>query len=249
MTQASSSQSGNVLFYVLIGIVMFALLAVVVKRSMHDSNQNMVSDEQMYMAASEMVDYAESIKTAVLRLIASGRCVDTQISFENDVYLQKGGDKLQPITTGPTATLKRCRIFDSAGGGLTPAFPAQEYFPYVTAVGATPRDGHPHLILAQLPQVGIWPDSPELVLKIPGVPTDLCRAINRKAGIEGAGGNFLPVDPDTGSVLFSGTYTLTGTNGILGNDDTTLVGKGNFCAKATAGSTQDAAYYHLILPR
>lgn len=250
-------QKGNILFWVLLGIVLFGGLSMVVKRAGESTDMMTADAEKMSIAAAEIIDYAEAVKTAALRMMASGRCTETQISFENDVYLNFDGTVAQPLGSHSTTT-DRCKIFNESGGKLEPLIPATMAYQTVTAADQTPetvlqmKAGHPVLAKLQIINVGRNGDIPELVLKIMYLPDELCRAINRIQKVPGSSNDYLPINNDWGARKFAGDYSVPfATAGMIGNVDATLMGQTSFCARysATSSGKRDAAFFHVIYAR
>ena len=100
------SESGNVLLYILIAVVLLSALTFAVSQS-NRGNVQQLSEDRARLLATEIVDYAEIISNAVAQLRLRG-CSDTEISFEN------------PIAAGYTnGTDTFCQIFHPDGGGIT----------------------------------------------------------------------------------------------------------------------------------
>lgn len=250
--QKTSTESGNVFFLILLGIAIFGALTYAFMPSLR-VGQDGLTKERADLAAVEIVDYAETIKNAVARMIASGKCTENQISFENEVYQDFNGALAQPLGSQPLA-IDRCKIFHPKGGGLSAILPAKASFPEISAgdlpPGQSTKAGHPIMIIAQVVNLAGGPDVLELMIKVPHVPDEVCKAINKKWGILGDSNDNLPINNDWGMEKFDGDYTpLFPGAGTLGNVDNTLRNQSAFCARYTTGSKIDAAYYHVLLAR
>ncbi len=102
-------ESGNALFIVLIGVVLFAALSFAVT-STSRTNGSDISKETANIYASEIIAYGKTVKFAVNRLRSSNGCKVTDISFEN------------PAVSGyvhASPARDECKVFHPSGGGLS----------------------------------------------------------------------------------------------------------------------------------
>jgi len=103
-----NSQSGNVLFYILIAVALLAALSFAVTQSGRGSGKA-ISDERANLAASEMIEYSNTVASAVTQLRLRG-CQDTQINFDNNV-VSGYNNTLAPDD-------ESCNVFSLNGGGV-----------------------------------------------------------------------------------------------------------------------------------
>jgi len=88
------NERGNVIFLILIAIGLFAALSFSFSKGNRGST-TIIDKEQATLIATEIINYARSIKNAVHELQING-CDDTEISFENGITV--GYEN--PMTTG-----------------------------------------------------------------------------------------------------------------------------------------------------
>ncbi len=100
--------SGNVLFMILAGIVLFAGLTYAVTQA-NESGEN-VDQEQLRIDIAEFISNMEVLRTTIGAMKARG-IADNQISFE-----YTGG---HAGYVNANCTSDACRIFHPSGGGLT----------------------------------------------------------------------------------------------------------------------------------
>ena len=113
MIQNSShyKKSGNILFILLIAIALFAGLTLAITQS--GKNSGGAKKEKAALIATEIMEYAGSVKIAVQKLLFKG-CDDTQISFERSPF--DGSDTNYVNPNAPTS--KKCHVFHPNGGGI-----------------------------------------------------------------------------------------------------------------------------------
>ncbi|MCD8562902.1 MAG: hypothetical protein LRY54_02370 [Alphaproteobacteria bacterium] len=101
------SESGNVLLYILISVVLLAALSYAVTRSISSGGDQMNS-ERARMAATEILGYANSVANAASQLRLRG-CKLAELSFEG-----ASGTYTNASTPGDNT----CKIFHASGGGV-----------------------------------------------------------------------------------------------------------------------------------
>jgi len=104
-----NTESGNVLFYILIAVALIAALSFAVSQSGR-GNVQQLNAERARLYASEIIEYANNLGNIVTQLKLRS-CNEAELNFEN------------PADTGyvnPTAASDNlCDIFHPAGGGFT----------------------------------------------------------------------------------------------------------------------------------
>ena len=182
-TSIRKNERGNVLFYILIAVVLFAALNFVVGNMMRGGNAEMVGEEQAKLYAGEILDYARVMKQAIQDMRISNECTDTEIRF------------VDSQTTGyGTSVRSDCDVFDP-GGGDTNYVPPIERYGTATEwlyVGSNTVDG-------------LGTASPDLLIILTNLNEQICNEINNKLGIAA-------IIDDTDGVdytKFTGTYAST----------------------------------------
>jgi len=102
-------ERGNVFFYILLAVALFAALSYAVSRN-NTGSTNIFDEEQAKLAAQEIIEYGNTVANAVQKLRLRG-CSDTEISFENDL------SSIDYSNTG-SPTDESCHIFKSNGGNI-----------------------------------------------------------------------------------------------------------------------------------
>ncbi len=180
-----NSQKGSVLFFILIGVALFAALSYTVSNMMRGSGK--ISDEKAGIYASEILTYARSVKEAVNMMRISNGCEDTDISFSNNIV---SGYNHTPVVSD------KCKVFNVDGGGLSwvstnPELNdgSQWYF----------TGGH------SIEKLGGTPNIEELIMVLEGVKTDICQSINARLGLAETLTDNATID--NAATRFTGTYT------------------------------------------
>lgn len=75
-------ERGNVFIFILLGVVLFAALAMVISRSMRTETVTTMSGREAVLAASEILDYAQQLERGVSRLRRKG-VSENNISFDS----------------------------------------------------------------------------------------------------------------------------------------------------------------------
>ena len=177
------AQSGNVIFFILLGILLLGLLTAALRSSGIEGSK--IDNETMAISISRMKDQANAIERGVAFIIQNG-------ASESDIRFSHAS---APSEYGTDPNIGAAfQIFSKAGGGV-------EYLPPPPGV----NDGSDWEFYANthLPQVGTA--LPELVAVLPNLTAQACTMINSQAGYTGT-----PTD-DGGNALSAGCLYSTGT--------------------------------------
>jgi type II secretory pathway pseudopilin PulG len=146
--------------------------------------------------ATAILEYADSVKTGVGRLLAKG-CNDTGISFENPVVSGY---------TNPNAPAdKSCHVFDINGGGVVFKKRHPDW------IDTTPDATNEITFSGGNTVIGFGGPldkaySAELIFRFHGVRDDICKQVNQLVGIDGIPDNGLLYSPGS----FIGGYSASG---------------------------------------
>jgi len=191
------SQSGNVLFYILIAVALLAALTFAVAQSGRGSTKQ-VSEERARLLATEIIEYANIVSAAVTQLKLRG-CTDTEISFEG-AQSHDASDYVNP--NAPTDNF--CHIFDVNAGGVIYKNPPAEA--RIVSSGPRPyecngasfynRECENYYFTGAGAVIGVGNDggasaNRELLMYFTNISEQICTAINALLDIDG-----IPTDPD-----------------------------------------------------
>ncbi len=219
-------ESGNVLFYLLIGIVLIALVTVAVKRGGGEGSN--IDNENTVIAASQVKQYASELERGVDIMLHNG-------VSESDIRFAHPN---APAAYGAITDTPARQVFDRQGGGV-------EY--RSAPSGANDGSGWEFYGTTHAPQVGSANRS-DLIAVLPNVTPALCARLNQMAGY--AAGT---QPADTGTCLytgatgrFAGAYDDSGTPNTA--DDTTFSVKPAMeaCVVCDSGKYH---YYHVLIAR
>lgn len=164
----STAQRGNILFLILLAVVLFAALSYAVTSSMRGGG-NDASNEKATAQAAELLNYFAQMDGAVQRMMLTGGVKDYELNF----YYQTDSKFVFSSNDNTNCTESRCRVFDPAGGGVNGQ-----------ALNRFTRgnwSGQERLMYIGVPGVGTA--APDIVFALQGARTDLCREVNKKAGL------------------------------------------------------------------
>lgn len=217
MWQNRKNQSGSVLFYILIGIVLLAALYISFSRSSGTST-SVSTKAQAKEEATVILDYAQSMGNAVQRLSAKG-CSDNQIGLNNAQY----------TTTNPN-TMASCQVFDPQGGRVIYKPPA--------SLGATATYKYYALTVEDVGS-GSGSAGNDLVLVIRGIKKTTCIALSQMVGMN-LQSNGDPEELTTNIVPpnYSGSYAFITLLNVPNNS-----GKSSGCITGGPGSTSSMPFY------
>lgn len=166
----NTRESGNVLMYILLAIVLLAALSYAVSRTSGSGSTAYLSDNQASTAASEILTYAQGVRTAVDKLRLRG-CTAAQLNFEN-------GPVAGYINAGAPSD-DSCDVFSPAGGAVTWATPPTDM-----------NDGTPWLISGRTTVhqaggvlSGNSASEADLAMILFGLSEAVCLKINSRLGI------------------------------------------------------------------
>jgi hypothetical protein len=215
-----SSETGNVLFYILIGIVLFAALGFAMSRI---NRGGATADPELNrLQASEILQYARGLNTAAQAMQIDG-VTDDKISFENaGIYVNAG------------CAADTCKLFSPSGGNMSYIRPDTKWLDSAQSGGSGFGDWvfSGNNAVSGVGTDAADPAAVELLAILPWVRKDLCIQLNKMIGMT----NPADVPPRTGADVdlthkFTGTYTPTdiigGAAEITGQRSGCVEGGGN----------------------
>lgn len=199
------SQSGSVLFYIMIAVALFAALGYTVGNMMRGGDPNMIGDEQAKIYAGEILNYARAVRQAVQYIKISNGCSDTDISFENSI--------VSGYTNG---TNSACQIFSKQGGDVSYIAPNDKWLD--SNLSGSANFGE-YLFSGTVGINNQGTSSQELMFFLPYISLRVCNAINKKLEMAHSSGNppvenadawRAPFEPFTGTYGGANTMLIDG---------------------------------------
>jgi len=158
------SESGNVLFLILIAVALFAALSYVVTQSTR-SGGGSTEREKNKLSSAQMTQYPTALRTAIIRMVLGGISVDN-LAFD------------APANFGSTSVNRL--VFHPEGG-------AAAYQDAPADLSANGNTGLTWYYNAEfrIPSIGIDTDGTgnELIAFLPGVSAGICKQANDDLGI------------------------------------------------------------------
>lgn len=244
--KARASESGNVLFLILIAVALFAALSYAVTQSTRSSGGD-AGRETNRISSAQLTQYPASVRTSIVRMIIGGNDVDT-LEFN-------APSQFSTCTEDPPASNEypRC-VFHPTGGGAT----------YVQAPGSLMASGgvgdwiyngenEIENIGTTTAGAGSSAGTADLIAFLPGISLGVCESINEELGLP-TGANM----PTTTGILFTSVSNMVNTGsatsigggsgsiGANGANDSALVGQPFGCFQQPASTY---VYYHVLVER
>ena len=240
-TNAGKSESGNVLFLILIAVALFAALSYAVTQSTRTGGGGGDSETALITSA-QLTQYPASVRTAVVRMIIGGTNVgDLEFNSPSNFVnlLNPTVGVFHPEGGGATYTLAPGDMMSVTGGNTTGAwvFNAENQ---IELLGTTNAGGTPTT------------SSAEVIAFLPGISVTLCNRINKELGLPATPPTETGIDMTTQMVNTSantaGHVDICdgGCGGTIGEDVTSLDGRPFGCIEQPAGTYN---YYHVLVER
>lgn len=205
-TPPQAPEAGNVIWFVLIAVVLFAALSFTVAQMLRSGSPEDISAEKTKLYAAEILDTARQFRGAVQNAIIGNNCDESQISFANNTV---------PGYEHSPASPALCQIFHGSEGTASYRPPPQDWLD--TAQSA--RDGYAEWFFIGegcVHESGSSDDNcsnsasgtdSDLIAVVPWIKRQICVELNDKLGIENPEG-----DPPQagGEILFAPITKFTG---------------------------------------
>lgn len=237
--RASNSESGNVLFYILIAIAMLAALSFAVSSGNNTANKS-ISNERSKLAASEIMAYGDTLANAVGQLRLRG-CTENEISFENS--------EISGYENPSAPSDETCHVFSVSGGGVN--FETLSTDILDSSESASTFYGYWQFDATHcVENIGSHDDpcasnQAELVASVHYLRKTVCVAVNDLLEIDNPSGD-PPIDTSNHSPRFTGTYGPSG-QVLLGDDAAQLSGQRAGCYQDDNGYSEDAYIFYRVL--
>lgn len=249
-----NSQSGNVLFLILIAVVLFAALSYAVTSSTGSGGNKDTSEDKAKLYVAEIAQYTTALRTAITWLTATSKCDDTELSFEGPPFDGSDVDYVNPNSPNDFS----CHIFHPDGGGVSFRNPDDKWLK-----GTTLAKWDKQFIFSGsdcVPDVGTGAglacynngtnDDADLLMVIVDITDNLCLALNR----DDDSTTIQPINPSDGNfwerteaqAKYKGAYGYNATNSGSFRQEVTS-GRLFYCFYDASPATN--VYYDVLLAR
>lgn len=194
------TESGNVLFLILIAVALFAALSYAVTQSTRGGGN--ADDETSLISSATLTQYPASLKTSILRMSISSGVADQQLEFN------------PPSTLGSCTVSEANCLFSSLGGG---ASYQQANSDVVTGSAPVAWVFNSNNSIEDIGSDGVAATNAETIAFLPGVTNGICTKINQELGI--TTGTAIPdetnIDVTTQQV---NAYSFSAATGVIDDD-------------------------------
>jgi hypothetical protein len=227
------SQSGNVLFYILIAVGLLAALSYAVSQG-NRGGATQISDERAGLYAGEIIEYANILSAAVAQLRLRG--VDTaSLCFDHSEW---GASDYNHAGCGDDFN----KIYNLSGAGIEWTNAPAE----AMDTAATPDNLWHFYGDNEIELVGTTEGnatSSDLIILVDELSLPVCQKINEMLGVTAAN-TTPPTDTAYGTTRYIGAFGFTAT---IGDEDAVLEGKPAACFQNT--TTSEYAFYKVLIAR
>jgi hypothetical protein len=242
------SESGNILFLVLVAVILFGALTYAVSGATRVNGSNGgISDTNNEIHASQIIQYATYIQSTIERMHVNGT-QDTDFCFDSQAW--GNADYNSAACSKPEN-----QVFSAAGGGVLVEKPTPGI-----------NDGSPWYIAADVcvPGIGIYQgddcnadndsSDEDIVMFLPNVSKQICIEINNKLGIQNPGGNPPKAGGNlwnTGMPKFIGAFADGTVINSGGSGDLSILRRQPYGCVEGNGTPPAGTYhyYHVLLGR
>lgn len=229
------SESGNVIFFILLAIVLVGLITAAVRGTGEGGH---IDNEALAIRVSEVREYMNEIERG-LRFIMHDGASETEIRFAHPDAPAGYGD----ITNTPSR-----QIFSTSGGGVQYRLPDAG----ISSAANWEFFGRTHL-----PGVGTDDAAlkeAELIAVLPDVTSAFCAKINKINGYDEA---VQPIDTSGSCINASTTFRFSSSSGFTTTGSADTVNDATFtvrpamqgCVSCAAGGTSDFHFFHVLMAR
>lgn len=236
-----NSQNGNALWFILLAVALFGVLAAVISRS-NSSVEQTGSIEKASIKASSLLRYGRSVQQSAQQMILNQGISENDLDFES----------IDADHDNTNCTSSDCNVFAQDGGGISYRTPGE-------VMSLSNFTGNWHISTSNIVN-GFGCSTTnnrctELLLILKDIPQSICMQINRLQKITTSSGDAPRIRTMTSGDEFDGTYTSSGINSdLIGGSDATneapeVEGKSAACVYEFGGSPESYVYYQVLLAR
>ena len=211
----STFQNGNVLFYILLCIVLFAALGYAFSQGRTGGSN--ISDQKAQLYAAEIINYGNQLRSAMSKLKLRG-CAESKYNFANSEYKTVANAAINSSNSNAPAD-KSCDLFEAQNGGsIVPYVVPEEALIKASSTGWT--RGHGGVRIRQVTGSGTngsagTTSANDIIFTLSFIDTNVCRKINDLLNIQNDG-SIPPAPTQTGTAGQYNSGSLSG-NAVISN--------------------------------
>jgi hypothetical protein len=239
------SESGNVLFLILIAVALFAALSYAVTQSSR-SGSGQATSEKSLLSGAQITQYPAGVRTDIIRMMIDSNTSADQLEFNPPSAF---GTNNANLTLNPSNKATRAVFHPDGGGAVYQAAP-----PDVMDNGAAGTWSFNAKF--SVPNIGTTSTTDasgnELIAWLPGIKQAVCIKIDDALGIaSNPVPTFDAVLTDVQDNQQSPGYTFPTTPGtpVVSTAGASLSGQPFACFQDTTTSPATYVYYHVLLER
>lgn len=176
-------QSGSVIFYILIAIVLLAAVSIAVSQNLRLSGSQSanMTTEKMDLQMTELTQFLEAVRMRVHTLLEVNGVHEMTLSFKNSTYL-RANSAVECLNDNNSCTIADCKVYSPENPeGVVPVIFDQIAEATPQSVAAEPRNGT--ITVRQLAIEGIGTSAQDLILLVNGVSGEFCNHFNKRLGL------------------------------------------------------------------
>jgi hypothetical protein len=220
------SNSGNVLFIILLAVALFAALSYAVTSSTRNGGAN-ANNESIQVSAARILNFGSAVQTGIMRLVTVNGISITSIKYNSDVYTTKNGASLYGMLGSPANP--SLYLFHPSGGAVIPQTFTDLSVPCSACSGGGLSPGHSSFVWINIPETGSA--VADAALLIGSLSQSICAELNRSLDITGVPIlNLVKADLPSST----GIASVAASSGSTTQDLDAVKGKSAFCYQEVA---------------
>ncbi len=195
--RGASTQAGSIFVWIFLMIALFGALSFAMSQGFR-SGASILSKEKSALAATEIVEFLNKVKTAYDQLVIANGCAPDTINFNTTEYKRGNGTVIDPAPPSPK---NECTMYHSSGGGLRPYNASALTEPSFTPGGTDWHAGH---FGARYLDTGLGTAENDLTYNTVGLQENLCIAV---LNLVSRDSNFTTVPVDSANSAGGNSWT------------------------------------------
>lgn len=235
------NEHGNALWFILLAVALFGVLAAVISRSNSSVDQT-GGIEKARIKASSLLRFGQSVQQSVQQMMLNQGISENDLDFES----------IDANHDNTNCSIDECNVFAQNGGGISYRAPND-----ILKRASFTENWHVSTSNAVYQFGCDTTDNSctELLLILKDIPQSICLQINKLQGITNPSGDAPRMREIIKGDAFTGTYVSAGINtNLIGGTNTTneapeVEGKAAGCVYEFGGAPAGYVYYQVLVTR